>query len=192
MQQGLALQNMLAEIAKKRAQAAHAQAQAGHAQLLGTAAIANVGLDRERLAHEQRMDAFDHAHQFHDRLLAAHDQGNRHAMEVADAHRREREALTSPRLRGEGDARSASGEGGFPNAQPGENESEGTPSPTMHGTASHLPPPLAGKGREGGDGPREQGSERRLPIGARRAKDGRYYLPDPNRPGKYLMVVGNA
>jgi hypothetical protein len=130
MQQGLALQNMLAEIAKKRAQAAHAQAQAGHAQVLGTAAIANVGLDRARLAREQRMDAFDHAHQFHDRLLAAHDQGHRHGMAIADAHHREREALTSPRNgvpatqasrgapRGEVDARSAAGEGGFPNAQP--------------------------------------------------------------------------
>jgi hypothetical protein len=126
MQQGLALQNMLAEIAKKRAQAAHAQAQAGHAQLLGTAALANVGLDRARLIHDERTAAFDHAQQHHDRLLAAHEQGHRHAMAVADA-------------------RSA-----------------------------------------------EQGSEPSPPFGARRAKDGRYYLPDPSRPGKYLMVIGNA
>src|SRR5262249_30220529 len=39
----------------------------------------------------------------------------------------------------------------------------------------------------GNDQPR-----RPLPAGARQARDGRYYLPDPDRPGKYLMVVGNA
>jgi hypothetical protein len=92
MQQGLMIQNLLAEIALKRAKAQHAQAQAGHAQVLGTAAIANVGLDRARLAHEARMDAFDHGHQLHDRMLAAHDQGHRHAMEVANAHHSERQA----------------------------------------------------------------------------------------------------
>jgi hypothetical protein len=85
MQQGLALQNMLAEIAKKRAQAAHAQAQAGHAQMLGAASLARVGLDRDRLAHDTRNAAFDHVHQVHDRLLGAHEQGHRHAMEIADA-----------------------------------------------------------------------------------------------------------
>jgi hypothetical protein len=85
MVQGLSLQNMLAEIAKKRAQAQHAQAQAGHAQMLGTAAIAKVGLEHRRQAADERNAAFDHAHQVHDRLLAAHDQGHRHAMEVADA-----------------------------------------------------------------------------------------------------------
>jgi hypothetical protein len=85
MQQGLAVQNMLAEIAKKRAQAAHAQAQAGHAQMLGAATMARVGLDRDRLAHDARNTAFDHAHQVHDRMLAAHDQGHRHAMSLADA-----------------------------------------------------------------------------------------------------------
>jgi hypothetical protein len=84
MQQGLAVQNMLAEIAKKRAQAAHAQAQAGHAQLLGATSLARVGLDRDRLAHDARHAAFDHAHQMHDRLLAAHEQGHRHAMQIAD------------------------------------------------------------------------------------------------------------
>ena len=26
-------------------------------------------------------------------------------------------------------------------------------------------------------------------MGARKAKDGNHYLPDPARPGKYLMVV---
>jgi hypothetical protein len=88
MQQGLALQNMLAEIAKKRAQAKHAEAQAGHAQLLGAATAARVGLDRDRLAHEARHAAFDHAHQLHGRLLAAHEQGHRHAMQVADARDR--------------------------------------------------------------------------------------------------------
>jgi hypothetical protein len=86
MQQGLALQNMLAEIAKKRAQAQHAQAQAGHAQMLGTAAIAKAGLDQRRQGHDERHAAIDHHHQLHDRLLAAHEQGHRHAMELADAH----------------------------------------------------------------------------------------------------------
>jgi hypothetical protein len=85
MQQGLVLQNMLAEIAKKRAQAQHAQAQAGHAQMLGTAAIAKVGLERQRALADERNAAFDHAHQVHDRLLAAHEQGHRHAMEIANA-----------------------------------------------------------------------------------------------------------
>jgi hypothetical protein len=85
MQQGLMLQNMLAEIAKKRAQAKHAEAQAGHAQMLGTAAIAKVGLEHRRALTDERNSAFDHAHQVHDRLLAAHEQGHRHAMEVADA-----------------------------------------------------------------------------------------------------------
>jgi hypothetical protein len=91
MQQGLALQNMLAEIAKKRAQAAHAQAQAGHAQMLGTAAIAKVGLEHRRAIHDERNAAFDHAHQVHDRLLAAHEQGHRHAMSLADARDRKSE-----------------------------------------------------------------------------------------------------
>src|SRR5262249_29177770 len=84
VQQGLALQNMLAEIAKKRAQAAHAQAQAGHAQMLGTAAMAKIGLEHRRAAADERNASFDHAHQLHDRLLAAHDQGHRHAMALAD------------------------------------------------------------------------------------------------------------
>jgi uncharacterized protein (UPF0254 family) len=84
-QQGLMLQNMLAEIAKKRAQAQHAQAQAGHAQMLGTAAIAKVGLDQRRQASDERNADIDHHHELHDRLLAAHDQGHRHAMQVADA-----------------------------------------------------------------------------------------------------------
>jgi hypothetical protein len=86
MQQGLAVQNMLAEIAKKRAQAAHAQA--GHAQMLGTAAIAKVGIERRRALADERDAAFDQAHQVHDRLLAAHDQGHRHAMQIADARDR--------------------------------------------------------------------------------------------------------
>jgi hypothetical protein len=84
MQQGLMLQNMLAEIAKKRAQAKHAEAQAGHAQMLGTAAIAKVDLDHRRQLHDERDTAFDHAHQVHDRMLAAHEQGHRHAMEIGD------------------------------------------------------------------------------------------------------------
>jgi len=91
MQQGLMMQNLLAEIEKKKAQAAHARAQAGHAQLLGTAAIANVSLDQQRFAHDQRHAAFDHGHQLHDRLLAAHEQGHRHAMQVADARDRKSE-----------------------------------------------------------------------------------------------------
>src|ERR1043166_9567589 len=85
MQQGLVVQNMLAEIAKKRAQAAHAQAQAGHAQVLGAATMARVGLDRDRLAHDARDAAFDHGQRLHDRLLAAREQGHRHAMSSADA-----------------------------------------------------------------------------------------------------------
>jgi len=85
MQQGLMLQNMLAEIAKKRAQAQHAQAQAGHAEMLGSATLARVGLDQRRQANDERHAAFDHAHQVHDRMLAAHDQGHRHAMEIANA-----------------------------------------------------------------------------------------------------------
>jgi hypothetical protein len=28
-----------------------------------------------------------------------------------------------------------------------------------------------------------------LPPGAHLARDGRHYVPDPRRPGKYLMVV---
>jgi|GEM_PF-1107113 len=95
MQQGLALQNMLAEIAKKRAQAQHAQAQAGHAQITGSATLARLGLDRARLAHDQRMDSFDHVQQLHDRLLTAHDQGHRHANQIADAHHAERQAAIS-------------------------------------------------------------------------------------------------
>lgn len=31
-----------------------------------------------------------------------------------------------------------------------------------------------------------------LPPGARKAPDGNHYVPDPDRPGKYLMVVPNA
>jgi len=84
-QQGLMLQNLLAEIEKKRAQAAHARAQAGHAQMLGTATLARVGLDQRRQANDERHAVFDHAHQVHDRMLAAHDQGHRHAMELADS-----------------------------------------------------------------------------------------------------------
>jgi hypothetical protein len=86
MQQGLALQNMLAEIALKRARAQHAQGQAANAQALGMAAIAGAHTDHARLMHDARNAAFDHAHQVHDRLLAAHEQGHRHAMQVADAH----------------------------------------------------------------------------------------------------------
>src|SRR6202011_771555 len=63
MQQGLMIQNMLAEIEKKKAQAAHARAQAGHAQLLGTAAVAKVGLEQRRQMHDERHAAFDHGHQ---------------------------------------------------------------------------------------------------------------------------------
>lgn len=99
MQQGLMIQNLLAEIEKKKAQAAHARAQAGHAQLLGTAAIANVANDQRRLAHEERHAAFDHVHQFHDRLLEAHDRGHRHAMEIGNAHHAERQA-TAERFAG--------------------------------------------------------------------------------------------
>jgi hypothetical protein len=91
MQQGLVVQNMLAEIAKKRAQAAHAQAQAGHAQVLGAATMARVGLDRDRLAHDARDAAFGHGQRLHDRLLAAHEQGHRHAMSIADRMTDDRE-----------------------------------------------------------------------------------------------------
>ena len=31
-----------------------------------------------------------------------------------------------------------------------------------------------------------------LPEGARQAKDGNHYVPDPQRPGKYLQVVPNG
>ena len=34
-----------------------------------------------------------------------------------------------------------------------------------------------------------QKTERSYPPGARRAKDGHHYVPDPKRPGKYLLVV---
>src|SRR5262249_17676882 len=96
MQQGLALENMLAEIALKRARAQHAEGQGANAQALGMAAMARSQTDQARLAHEQRMDAFDHAHQFHDRLLAAHEQGHRHAMQIADAKDQTTEAPRSP------------------------------------------------------------------------------------------------
>jgi hypothetical protein len=33
---------------------------------------------------------------------------------------------------------------------------------------------------------------RLLPPGARKAKDGHHYVPDPARPGKYLLVVHHA
>jgi hypothetical protein len=107
-QQGLMLQNMLAEIAKKRAQAQHAQAQAGHAQMLGTAAIAKVGLEQRRQASDERNADIDHHHQLHDRMLAAHDQGHRHAMQVADAQeqaqQRAIEAARDQMSEGEGGA----------------------------------------------------------------------------------------
>ncbi|HXW23734.1 MAG TPA: hypothetical protein VEK73_03220 [Xanthobacteraceae bacterium] len=83
--QGLTLQNMLAEIAKKRAQAQHAQAQAGHAQAMGLAAIAGARTDARRQAADERNSAFDHAHEVHDRMLAANEQGFRHATELANA-----------------------------------------------------------------------------------------------------------
>ncbi|SEO30972.1 hypothetical protein [Bradyrhizobium sp. OK095] len=31
--------------------------------------------------------------------------------------------------------------------------------------------------------------QRSYPPGARKARDGHHYLPDPNRPGKHLLVV---
>jgi hypothetical protein len=31
--------------------------------------------------------------------------------------------------------------------------------------------------------------QRSYPPGARKAKDRHHYVPDPNRPGKYLLVV---
>jgi hypothetical protein len=34
--------------------------------------------------------------------------------------------------------------------------------------------------------------QRSYPPGARKAKDGHHYVPDPNRPGKYLLVVHHA
>jgi hypothetical protein len=162
MQQGLALQNMLAEIALKRAKAQHAQGQGANAQALGAAAIARSQTEQARLTHDQRMDAFDHVQQFHDRLLAAHDQGHRHAMEVADAQDRTTEAPRSPFPSPTGDSRTYLVDPHFDGSQ-----------------ALAVDPPHKGEGK----GP---------PFGARLAKDGRYYLPDPSRPGKYLMVVGNA
>jgi hypothetical protein len=45
----------------------------------------NVGLDRARLIHDERNAAFAYAQQHHDRLLAAHEPGHRHAMEVGNA-----------------------------------------------------------------------------------------------------------
>jgi hypothetical protein len=35
-------------------------------------------------------------------------------------------------------------------------------------------------------------SPRSLPTGARQARDGHHYVPDPNRSGKYLLVVHHA
>jgi hypothetical protein len=35
----------------------------------------------------------------------------------------------------------------------------------------------------------ETGKAQRSYPGARKAKDGHHYLPDPNRPGKYLLVL---
>jgi hypothetical protein len=31
--------------------------------------------------------------------------------------------------------------------------------------------------------------QRSYPPGARKARDGHHYVPDPNRPGKYLLVL---
>jgi hypothetical protein len=78
-QQQLMLQNMLAEIEKKKAQALHARAS-------GAALMNKAQLEGQRFATDQRHAAIDHHHQLHDRLLAAHEQGHRHAMEIADAH----------------------------------------------------------------------------------------------------------
>jgi hypothetical protein len=32
-------------------------------------------------------------------------------------------------------------------------------------------------------------AQRSYPPGARKARDGHHYMPDSNRPGKYLLVV---
>ncbi len=34
-----------------------------------------------------------------------------------------------------------------------------------------------------------EGMSAGLPEGARLARDGKHYVPDPDRPGKYLLVV---
>jgi hypothetical protein len=58
---------------------------------------------------------------------------------------------------------------------------------------------IASPAQQQGQAPQQQSSQ---PVqgqpasaqggAARRAKDGNYYVPDPHRPGKYLMVVPHA
>ena len=76
-QQVLLIQKLLAEIDKNRAQAARARAS-------GSAQLARAQLEQQKLAHGEREAARAHHHRLHDRMLAAHEQGHRHAMELAD------------------------------------------------------------------------------------------------------------
>jgi hypothetical protein len=77
-QQALLMQRLQAQIERDRAAA-------GRDKMMGTAAVARAQLDAQRHADTQRHAAFDHGHQLHDRLMRAHDQGHRHAMEIAGA-----------------------------------------------------------------------------------------------------------
>jgi uncharacterized membrane-anchored protein YhcB (DUF1043 family) len=66
--------------------------------------------------------------------------------------------------------------------------------PGMDNGGTPIEPPEAAEGQEEGSG--EEGSEEpeahpTVP-GAKKAPDGNFYAPDPNRPGKYLQVMENA
>jgi hypothetical protein len=171
-QQGLLMQKLLADIEKKKAQAAHARA-------TGTAALAKVGLEGRRFAHQRQNDAIDHHHQLHDRLLAAHDQGHRHAMEIANA-------LPPP------GATDGMPDGMDQQPDVAQQLIAALTAPRQRQVEFVRDPQT---GRIAGARVVERGddqAQQRLPFGARQAPDGRYYLPDPARSGKYLMVVGNA
>ena len=47
----------------------------------------------------------------------------------------------------------------------------------------------AGPAMNGGGGGKPKKKSKKMPPGARKAPDGRHYVPDPNRPGKYLLVA---
>lgn len=84
-------------------------------------------------------------------------------------------------------------------------------SPDMQGQATPLPAPIsgnaqipnmqvpasilggvqstpAGSGLLSGQQPQGQAQQSQMPPGAKMGGDGKFYVPDPNRPGKYLMV----